>query len=64
LDEEQKGYITADDIRKAADGQKIPLSNRAIREMMQEADMKGDGKISANEFVRIMLQTSIFRTAR
>lgn len=64
LDEGQKGYVTAEDLRKAADLQKLPLSNRAIREMIQDADLKGDSKISAEEFVRIMLQTSMFRTAR
>ena len=64
LDSDQKGYLTADDLRKAADGQKLPFSNRAIREMVEEADVTGDGKVTADEFIHIMLQTSMFRTTR
>lgn len=62
LDVDRKGYLTAEDLRKAADSQKISLSNRAIREMIQEADISGDNKVSPEEFVHIMLQCSLFKT--
>lgn len=64
LDNGQKGYLTADDLRQAAESQKLPFSNRAIREMIQEADVTGDGKITSDEFIHIMLQTSMFKTTR
>ncbi|KAL8592798.1 hypothetical protein ACOMHN_045952 [Nucella lapillus] len=63
LDRDQKGYITASDLRHAADSQKVPLSNRAIREMIQEADVSGDAKVTSDEFILIMLQSSTFRVA-
>ena len=64
LDRGQKGYLTLDDLRHAADSQQLPFSNRAIREMLQEADVTGDSKVTSDEFVHIMLQTSMFRTTR
>ncbi|XP_076466801.1 uncharacterized protein LOC143298026 [Babylonia areolata] len=64
LDRDQKGYITASDLRHAAESQKLPLSNRAIREMIQEADVTGDSKVTSDEFIHIMLQSSLFRTVQ
>ncbi|KAK7476206.1 hypothetical protein BaRGS_00032560 [Batillaria attramentaria] len=64
LDTDQKGYVTAADLRQASDSQKLSLSNRAIREMIQEADLTGDNKISPEEFVHIMLQCSMFKSSR
>ncbi|KAK7108756.1 uncharacterized protein [Littorina saxatilis] len=64
LDREQKGYLTIEDLRSVSDEQKLPLSNRAIREMIQEADVSGDARVTSDEFIHIMLQTSMFHAFR
>ncbi|XP_048239423.1 uncharacterized protein LOC124122859 [Haliotis rufescens] len=61
LDVSGKGFLTFSDLREAADHTQVRLSNRAVREMLQEADVTGDGKITPDEFVHIMLQTNTFR---
>ncbi|KAK3608419.1 hypothetical protein CHS0354_035422 [Potamilus streckersoni] len=61
LDEDGKGYIIFEDLRKAADELEVHLSNRAIREMLEEADTSGNGEISVDEFVRIIMQTTTYR---
>ena len=58
----KKGYLTFDDIREASDRLGVSLSNRAIREMMQEADQTGNGKVGKEDFIRLMLQTNTFKT--
>ncbi|KAH3889129.1 centrin-2-like [Dreissena polymorpha] len=60
LDADDKGYVTFEDIRRAADSTKCGLSERQIHEMLDEADTSGDGKISLDEFTIIMLRTSAF----
>ena len=37
----------------------IPLDD--LRDMIREADSDGDGNVSVDDFVRLMLQTNIFR---
>ena len=60
LDEEDKGYLTFGDIRKVADEVECNLSNRMIREMIDEADASGDGQVSLDEFLIIMLRSNAF----
>lgn len=62
LDIHGKGYLTFADLRRAADDVDCKLSNRMIREMVDEADTSGDGHISLDEFMIIMLRTSAFKT--
>ena len=62
LDTHGKGYLTFADLRRAADDVDCKLSNRMIREMVDEADTSGDGHISLDEFMIIMLRTSAFKT--
>ncbi|XP_067676651.1 uncharacterized protein [Haliotis asinina] len=61
LDVGGKGFLTFSDLRQAADQAQVRLSNKALREMLQEADVIGDGRITVDEFVHIMLQTNTFR---
>ncbi|XP_052811747.1 centrin-1-like [Mya arenaria] len=60
LDHDDKGYVTMNDLRAAADETKCALSNRQLAEMVSEADASGDGQVSLDEFTIIMLRTSAF----
>lgn len=60
LDREDKGYLTSEDIRVAAHECDCQLSNKHIRQMMDEADTSGDGKVNVDEFLIIMLRTAAF----
>ena len=62
LDTNNKGYLTFADLRHAADDVDCKLSNRMIREMVDEADTSGDGQINLDEFITMMLRTSAFKT--
>lgn len=61
IDEDNKGYMTFDDIRAAAESVGLVMSNRTIIEMMQECDGDGDGSIDLQEFTNILLQSNRFR---
>ncbi|KAL3881170.1 hypothetical protein ACJMK2_027627 [Sinanodonta woodiana] len=61
LDDDGKGYLKFEDLRKAADELDVNLSNRAIQEMLEEADTSGNGEISVDEFVQIIMQTTTYR---
>jgi Ca2+-binding EF-hand superfamily protein len=37
------------------------LTDTDLREMIELGDLDGDGRISSDEFVKIMLQTNLFR---
>ncbi|KAK3097158.1 hypothetical protein FSP39_006925, partial [Pinctada imbricata] len=61
LDIKDQGFLTLDDLRMASEDCNLKFSNRVLREMIQEADKSGDGKITFPEFTAIMLQTSSFK---
>lgn len=60
LDRDEKGFLNFDDIRTAADEVGCRLSNRMIREMLDDADTSGDAEIGPDEFLMMMLRTSAF----
>lgn len=61
MDVNDQGFLTIEDLRGAMDESKMKISNRMLKEMLQDADKTGDGKISLEEFTAIMLQTSTFK---
>ena len=63
LDVKNHGYLTLEDLHSASEECKLKFSNRVLRDMIQEADKSGDGKITFNEFTAIMLQTASFKMA-
>ncbi|XP_033739905.1 uncharacterized protein LOC117327160 [Pecten maximus] len=63
LDEGEKGYVTFEDLREAVDDNKLTFSNQMLKEMLQEADKSGDGKLTLQEYTQIMLHTSRFKFA-
>ncbi|XP_064617505.1 serine/threonine-protein kinase dst2-like [Liolophura sinensis] len=64
IDTEDKGYITFEDLRAAADVTNAMFSNTMLREMMEEADVTGDGRVSRREFISIMLDTNRYRAIK
>ncbi|XP_062575239.1 uncharacterized protein LOC134237160 [Saccostrea cucullata] len=63
LDTKGTGFLTLEDLREASSECSLNFSNTALREMIQEADKHGEGKISLQDFTDIMLQTSRFKFA-
>lgn len=61
MDRDDKGYLTFEDIRTAANEAECQLSNRQIQEMLEEADANGNNQIDIGEFVMVMLRTSAFK---
>ena len=52
-DEDGKGYITADEFRKAVEHKfSSNLSSDEISKMMKDADKDGDGQIDYEEFLK------------
>lgn len=60
FDHTQKGSITLDDLQKSCEDAGIRFTDRELEEMMEEADINGDGHVDQSEFIRIMLQTNLF----
>ncbi|XP_033107835.1 caltractin-like [Anneissia japonica] len=62
IDRDKQGFITYNDIKRASQECGLNLNDRAIREMLQEADQTGNSRITAKEFMEIMLQTQLFQS--
>ncbi|KAL4221634.1 hypothetical protein ACF0H5_019891 [Mactra antiquata] len=60
FDHTKKGSITLDDLQKSCEESGIRFTERELEEMMEEADINGDGHVDQSEFIRIMLQTNLF----
>ena len=54
------GHISLDNLRKACQEAGIKFTQKELEEMVEEADVNGDGQIDQSEFIRIMLQTNLF----
>jgi centrin-3 len=55
FDQERKGYLTADDIRRVADELGERITPEEIQSMIEEFDMDGDGAISRDDFLEICM---------
>ncbi|KAJ3673702.1 hypothetical protein LUZ60_005694 [Juncus effusus] len=58
IDHDKNGKISAADIQRAARDFGENFSLDEIREMIQEADIDGDGEVNVDEFIQIMKRTS------
>ena len=56
FDKDKSGYIDAKEIRTVTTTLGEKLTDKEVEEFMQEADIDGDGRLSYNEFVNMMLQ--------
>ncbi|XP_071941865.1 uncharacterized protein [Antedon mediterranea] len=62
MDTEKRGFLTHDDIKRACDDCGLKLNDKAIKEMLQEADQTGSSTVTAQEFMDIMVQTQSFQS--
>ncbi|KAK4781068.1 hypothetical protein SAY87_017174 [Trapa incisa] len=58
IDQDNNGKISAGDIKRIAKDLGESFSDSDIQEMIQRADLDGDGEINVEEFIRIMRRTS------
>jgi len=57
FDGDGNGYITAAELRHVMTNLEEELTEEEVDEMINEADIDGDGQISYNEFKKMMLAT-------
>ncbi|XP_076451661.1 uncharacterized protein LOC143287511 [Babylonia areolata] len=60
FDYDKTGQISLDNLRNACQEAGIKFTQTELEEMVEEADVNGDGQIDQSEFIRIMLQTNLF----
>ncbi|XP_074642194.1 uncharacterized protein LOC141899663 [Tubulanus polymorphus] len=60
FDYDTTGLLTIDNLRQAAKDADVQISEEELREMLEEADLNGDGAIDQEEFINIMQQTNLF----
>eukprot|EP00470_Lotharella_oceanica_P000101 CAMPEP_0170167470 /NCGR_PEP_ID=MMETSP0040_2-20121228/866_1 /TAXON_ID=641309 /ORGANISM="Lotharella oceanica, Strain CCMP622" /LENGTH=166 /DNA_ID=CAMNT_0010405507 /DNA_START=21 /DNA_END=521 /DNA_ORIENTATION=+ len=60
FDDDETGYITLDNLRRVAKEIGENMADKELQEMIEEADRTNDGKISEDEFLRIMKKTSLY----
>ena len=56
FDKDKSGYIDAKEIRTVTTTLGEKLTDKEVEEFMREADIDGDGRLSYNEFLNMMLQ--------
>ena len=55
-----KGYICADDLRFVSREMGLGLSEKDVGDMIELADVKGDGVVDKCAFVDVIMQTNLF----
>merc|ERR1712183_240382 len=56
FDKDGSGFIDAKELKNVMEGLGEDLTDEEIDEMVKEADLNGDGKISYDEFVKMMVK--------
>ena len=57
---DNEGRISLDNLKQACREAGCKFSKQEMEDMMEEADINGDGYVDTDEFIRIMLQTNLF----
>lgn len=60
FDYDKSGEISIDNLRMACQEAGIKFTQKELEEMLEEADINGDGHVDQSEFIHIMLQTNLF----
>ena len=55
FDKDQNGFISAAELRHVMTNLGEKLTDEEVKEMIQEADVDGDGQIDYDEFVKVMM---------
>ena len=54
FDDEGKGHITVDDLKKVSESLGEEMSDEELKEMIERADVDGKGYVTADEYINIM----------
>ncbi|KAK0056433.1 caltractin [Biomphalaria pfeifferi] len=60
FDFDDAGSISIEKLKRACNLVGIKFTQKELEEMLEEADLNGDGKVDQTEFIQIMLQTNLF----
>ena len=60
FDDDETGKISLKNLRRVAKEIGEVMSEEELQEMIEEADLDGDGEIDQEEFLRIMKKTSLY----
>lgn len=60
FDDDETGRISFKNLKRVAKELGENLTDEELREMIDEADMDGDGEVNQEEFLRIMKKTSLY----
>ena len=60
FDEDKSGTITLEQLRKVSKELGENMTDAELEEMISEADSNGDGKVTLDDFIRVMLSTALF----
>ena len=60
MDKDKDCYITLKDLRTLCNEFNVVLREEELDDMIFQADTDGDGKVSKEEFVQMMLKTSLY----
>lgn len=60
FDDDETGKITLKNLRRVAKEIGENMTDEELQEMIEEADLDGDGEIDQEEFLRIMKKTSLY----
>lgn len=58
--QDNSGVLTVENLRRACVETGVKLSETELNEMIQEADVNGDGCVDQNEFVSLMVRTNLY----
>ncbi|XP_055710544.1 uncharacterized protein LOC129806174 isoform X1 [Phlebotomus papatasi] len=60
FDDDETGKISFKNLKRVAKELGENLTDEELREMLDEADLDGDGEVNQDEFLRIMKKTSLY----
>lgn len=60
FDDDETGKISFRNLKRVAKELGENLNDEELQEMIEEADLDGDGEVSEEEFLRVMKKTSLY----
>ena len=60
MDKDKDGFITLKDLKQLCKDLKVDLQDDELDDMIYQADQDGDGKVSKEEFMNILMKTSLY----
>lgn len=60
FDDDETGKISFKNLKRVAKELGENLNDEELQEMIEEADLDGDGEVNEEEFLRVMKKTSLY----